>query len=200
MNSLQDARSIGRFAVEQAGIFSTGDLQSLFDERNHTAFGRRIRTQLAHGILRRFCRGWYVAEEFSLATLSQRIAPASQISFATVLAAHGIIGTRPEKRIVAIKTGRPRRYTFGDSIIEHVSIAPDLLMDYETQNGVRYVSAEKAVLDTLYYHLRGRRYAFDIYSDLNLRKLSPSRLREYLTRYKNPKFATFAKDLLELHD
>ncbi len=60
-----------------------------------------------------------------------------------------------------------------------------------------WADPEKAVLDTLYFHLRGRRYVFDIYSDLAIEKLDMDRVRTYLKRYRNPRFVSFATGLLE---
>jgi len=54
------------------------------------------------------------------------------------------------------------------------------------------------VFDVLYFHLRGRRYSFDIYSDIDLARLKKKRLSDYLTRYRNPKFVSFTTGLLEL--
>lgn len=149
-----------------------------------------------HGILRRFCRGWYVAENFDLATLSQRLAPESYVSFATVLARHLIIGPNPAGRIVAVKTGRRRRYDGDGFVIEHVSVTEELLFGFSSVGGVRYADAEKAFVDTLYFHLRGRRFPFDIFSDLAIDRLDPTRVRDYLGRYRNPKFVRFVEGVL----
>jgi hypothetical protein len=196
MNSVADARTIQELQHSQRGVFSKGDLQTAFGERHPAAFTRRVNALLDLGVLRRFARGWYVAGDFNLATLSQRLAPSSYISFSTVLARHLIIGPDPEGRVIAVKMGRPRRYAMGDSVIEHVSVTEALLFGFETVDGVRYADAEKAAIDTLYFHLRGRRYPFDIYSDMAVDKLDHTRIRSYLGRYNNPKFIAFAEGVL----
>ena len=180
------------------GVFSTADLQSASAERHPAAFGRRIRQLLDAGVLARFTRETCVAEEFALPVLSQRIAPSSCISFETVLARALVIGSDPCRRIVATKVGRPRTYSAGGFEIEHVGISPHLTFGGRPVHGVTYADAEKAALDVLYFHLRGRRYAFDLYSDLNLSKLNRARLVEYLGHYRNPKFVVFAKRVLRL--
>jgi hypothetical protein len=197
MNRITDVRLIEQLAGEQGGVFSKADLQSALAEPHAAAFVRRVRFLVDNGILRRFCRGWYVSESFDLATLSQRIAPGSYISFGTVLARHLLIGSSPSRQVVAVKTGRSRTYTALGYSIEHVGISPHLFFGYTCSDGIRYADAEKAVLDALYFHLRGRRYPFDIYSDINLGKLDTRRLCEYLERYRNPKFVAFAESLLE---
>jgi hypothetical protein len=196
MNAIADTQILRRLDTDQRGVFSKGDLQTAFGEVHPAAFARRVNTLLNHGILRRFCRGWYVSEDFDLATLSQRIAPDSYISFGTVLARHLIIGTNPESRIMAVKTGRPRRYVSEGFTIEHVSVAPDLLFGFLTDNGIRYADPEKAFIDTLYFHLRGRRYPFDIYSDMATSALDSDKVHDYLGRYRNRKFVEFARRIL----
>jgi len=198
MNAVADAQLLSRLDTEQHGIYSKGDLQTAFGEPHPAGFVRRVRVLLDHGILRRFCRGWYVSEVFDLATLSQRLAPESYISFGTVLARNLIIGTSPDRQIVAVKLGRPRRYACDGYVIEHVSVTEELLFGFLNVDGVRYANSEKAVLDTLYFHLRGRRYPFDIYSDIALHKLDKARLRDYVSRYRNPKFVAFAEGVLEI--
>jgi hypothetical protein len=69
---------------------------------------------------------------------------------------------------------------------------------YTATDGVQFADAEKAVLDVLYFHLRGRRYPFDIYSDIDFEKLDQGRLRSHLERYRNPKFVAFVRALLRL--
>jgi len=197
MNIIADAQLLRSFDAEQRGVFSKADLQTAFGEPHPAAFVRRVNKLLDQKILRRFCRGWYVGEAFDLATLSQRLAPNSYISFGTVLARNLLIGTSPDRQIVAVKTGRPRRYACESYIIEHVGVTEELLFGFSRINGIRYADAEKALLDTFYFHLRGRRYPFDIYSDISLHKLDQERLRDYLNCYRNPKFVTFVQGILE---
>lgn len=197
MNALADLQVLQGLEKSQHGVFSKSDLQTTFAERHPAAFVRRVNALLDHRVLRRFCRGWYVTEGFDIATLSQRIAPESYISFTTVLARHLVVGASPEGVIVAVKTGRPRRYANLGFLVEHVSVTDELLFGFTTEDGVRYADAEKAFLDTLYFHLRGRRYPFDIYSDMVVDRLDHDRLREYLGTYRNRKYVTFVEGILE---
>jgi len=198
MKVVPDSQLIARLRARQRGVFSTADLRTALSDPHPASFVRRVRSLLDYRVLSRFTRGFYVAEPFELAVLSQRIAPNSCISFETVLARHLIIGTSPTRRIVATRVGKPRRYRALGYEIEHLGISAVLRFGSSIEQGVRYVDADRAVLDVLYFHLRGRRHPFDIYSDLDLWKLDEKRLRGYLSRYRNPKFATFARRVLEL--
>jgi len=196
MNVVADLQILHRLRDPQRGVFSKADLQTAFAQRHPAAFVRRVNVLLEHGILRRFCRGWYVTEGLDLATLSQRLAPKSYVSFSTVLARKLIVGPSPEEKIVAVKVGRPRRYASDGLVIEHVSVNKELFFGFSVQEGVCFADAEKAFLDTLYFHLRGRRYPFDIYSDMAVDRLDEGKVREYLRRYRNPKFVAFAEGIL----
>ncbi len=198
MNGIADGRLLEQFDGDQHGVYSSADLRTALAEPHAAAFARRLQRLGDQGELRRFCRGFYVRTAFDLATLSQRLAPESYVSFGTVLARELVVGTDPARHVVAVKLGRTRRYEALGFVIEHVGTTADLLFGFSVRDGVRYADAEKAVIDTLYYHLRGRRYGFDLHSDINLRRLDRKKLRDYLRRYQNPKFVTFAKRLLEL--
>ncbi len=198
MISVSDAQLLTQFEAAQHGVFSKADLQTILAEAHPAGFTRRIRSLIDQGVIRRFKRGWYVTEQLDLPTLSQRLAPNSIISFSTVLARKLIIGPRPERHIIAVTPGKARRYECDDLLIEHVHVTDALMFGFINERGIRYADAEKAVLDALYFHLRGRRYPFDIYSDIDTDKLDPKRLRKHLKHYKNSKFVTFTKSILEL--
>lgn len=193
-----DAGEIERVNGAQRGVFSKADLQTLLAEPHPAAFARRFRALETNGVLRRFCRGFYVTESFDLPTLSQRIAPDSYVSFGTVLARELLIGTWPVRQVVAAKVGKSRSYAGLGYEVVHLHIAPHLAFGNAASDGVRFADAEKAVLDVLYFHLRGRRYPFDIYSDIDFHRLDRGRLDAYLNRFRNPKFVVFARGVLNL--
>lgn len=195
--SVADLRLVEKWSSEQRGVFSTTDLKTALEEKHQNAFHRRLRTLQSNGVLRRFTRGWYVAQNFDLATLSQRIAPESYISFSAVLAENLIVGTSPERQVIAAKIGKTRTYAALGYEIVHVGIAPHLFFGFETRDGVRYANKEKAVLDVLYFHLRGRVFPFDLYSDIRFAELDEGRLKRYLKRYENKKFIAFAESTLD---
>ncbi len=197
MKSLTDARLVTSISVDQRGVFSTDDLRTVLADRHRPSFARRVDRLLDAGVLRRFARGWYIAEEFDLPTLSQRLAPSSCISFGNVLADHLLIGTRPERQVMAVRAGRGRTYKAKGFEIVHLGLAESLFFAIEVRDGVRYAEPEKAVVDTFYYHLRGQRYVFDPFSDIDVSRLDRRRLERYLGRYRNPKFRSFVRNWLE---
>jgi hypothetical protein len=195
---ISDAQHVEQVRLAQRGVFAKNDLQVLLAERHPAAFTRRINALVRDGVLRRFVRGIYVARDFDPPTLSQRLAADSYISFGSVLARHLVVGPRPERQILAAKPGRAHVYRSLDLEIVHMHIAPHLDFGHTVENGVRWADAEKATLDTLYFHLRGRRYPFDVFSDLDPSRLDATVLQRYLERYRNPKFVSFARSVLQL--
>jgi hypothetical protein len=198
MKVVEDIRRLGGLAKQQQGVFSSADLRAILADRHPAAFARRVDRLMEARALRRFLRGWYVAEDFDLATLSQRLAPESYVSFANVLARELLIGPRPERQVMAVRVGRARRYRAAGFEIVHLGISPDLFFGFGTTDGIQSADSEKAVLDVLYFHLRGQRYVFDPFSDIDFSRLDRTRLERYLSRYRNPRFVSFASKLLEL--
>jgi hypothetical protein len=197
MKSIQDPPLVTSLARCQRGVFSKADLQSALGEPHPAAFTRRIRSLMELGVLRRFVRGWYVTEGFDLPTLSQRLAPRSYVSFGNALARHLLVGTAPERQVMAAKVGPARSYRGAGVEVVHVAIAPHLDFGHETVDGVAWADPERAVLDVLSSHQRGRRFVFDVYSDIAYHKLDRHKLAEYLGRYRNPRFIAFVRGVLE---
>jgi hypothetical protein len=196
MKLATDIQLINALKTAQHGVFSKADLQTLLAEKHARAFIRRLTALQHEGVLKRFVRGWYVTPEYDAFLLSQRMAPDSYISFGTVLARALAIGTQSEREVWAVKIGRSRIYKKFGYCIRHFGIASHLLFGFEQRDGLRWATPEKALLDTLYFFLRGQRYAFDIYSDLNLNRFDLPLLFEFLERFRNPKFKKFVRSII----
>ena len=198
MKLAKDTELIRSLGPGQRGVFSKGDLQGALGERHPAAFFRRVNALVKRGVLRRFARGWYVSDQVDLSVLSQRIAPQSYISMESVLSEALMAGVSPELNVTAVKTGPSRVYEGCGLRVTHLGVKPALVFGFSTTGGVRRADAEKATLDTLYFHLRGRRYPFDVFSDIDYSVLNREKLRGYLKAYENPKFVAFVKGLVDL--
>jgi hypothetical protein len=191
-----DSNSIAQWAPSVRGVFSKADLQSLLADPHPNSFYRRLRNLEAAAVLTRATRGFYVTKDCSLPVLSQRICERSYVSFGTVLAEALVVGTRPERQLMAVKVGKSRDYKTPAGRIVHLGVEEELFFGFETKDALFYALPEKALLDVLYFHVRGRRFPFDIYSDLNLAPLDRKRLASFLARYSNPRFVAFVENLL----
>ena len=193
----QDLLRVQQLITALNGVFRLSDLQIALKSRNLPTLHNRINRIVRAGLLKRFRNGIYIAEGFSRETLSIRINPAAYLSLGTVLAANGLIGTAPEKRLYAVKIGRSRRYQHADLTIEHLGISAGIYFGFIERNGIKYADSEKAYLDTLYYHMKGRRFSFNPAADVNTGLLNMARIRRYLARYKNGRFVKFCRGLLD---
>ncbi|WP_145194095.1 type IV toxin-antitoxin system AbiEi family antitoxin domain-containing protein [Planctomycetes bacterium Poly30] len=193
---MSDSRLIQQLSPPQKGVFSLADLQSALSDPHRASMYRRLDRLEESGDLRRFTRGIYVAEDFDLATLSQRVSPGSTISFEYVLARSLVIGPKPRHGVSALREGRGATFEGCGVRLDYHHVGEKLRFGEVSGDGVRTTDPEKAILDVLYFHLRGRKALMDIYSDVNLQRLDHKKLDRYLSHYSNSKFVAFARDLL----
>lgn len=183
------------------GVFTISDLDNLFLAKGEVDIQQKLRPFLKEKILNRFCRGIYVAQNFDLEWLSQQINPQSAISLGSVLAKEMVIGSIPQKTVYAVKVGKTRIYKSLLGQVVHFGFASGdrrMWFGYEmAKNGIQYADAEKAFLDTLYFYQRGHAFSFNIYSDIQVDRLDQKKLFHYLGKYKNPKFRTFVRGVLD---
>ena len=194
--ALQDYKSLQKWSVQMGGVYSISDLTNLFNEGNPVALNRRIRRLEENGVLRRFVRGYYVTESFDPRVLSVRLNPNSYISLGTVLAEELIIGSVPTRTLYVVKTGRNRLYKTDTLSLQYLGISPRLFFGFVNKDGVNRATPEKAFLDALYFYQKGRKYSFNIFTDIDISGLDRKKIMEYLKQYNNPKFVAFVKGYL----
>lgn len=195
--TFSDVNIIKQFQQDMKGVFTLSDLKGMFPTRHLNSFYRRIANLEKIGVLRRYMRGIYVAEEFDLTVVSQKIDPDSYISFETVLAKEMVIGTIPKNEVKAVKVGKRRAYRSALGNVLHLGVARHLYFGFETIDGVNFAAREKALLDMLYFFSKGMRFYLDIYSDVNLKKIRCELVEKYLSKYRNPKFVKFVRTYLQ---
>ena len=200
MKILSDARLIQRFGASQRGVFSLADIQTALSDRHRASLYRRLRGLEEAGELRRFSRGVYVTQGFDIGTLSQRVSPGSTISFEFVLAKSLVIGPKPRHGVSALRRGRAKTYEGCGVRLDYHHVGDELRFGEVSGDAIRTTDPEKALLDVLYFHLRGRRSLVDVYSDLNLDRLDAKKLARYLSCYSNSKFVAFARDVVMSKD
>jgi predicted transcriptional regulator of viral defense system len=197
MKTLNDTRLIAAYGPRMNGIFSISDLKNLFQETDRVKLNRRIDRLLRNGAISRFARCYYIAADAALENLCMRMHENSYISLASALSKHLMIGTMPAKTVYAVKPGRTRTYSGPIGKLVYAGIQPDLMFGFEYVDGIRSATPEKALLDTLYFYQKGRRYFFNIFGDINLSAMNANVVREFLKRYKNPRFITFVERYLD---
>ena len=193
---LNIALKIQQYSSDQQGVFTLGDLKNIIAPRSKDELYEVISALIKSNICNKFSRGFYNAPDFDPRVLSQRICQDSYVSFGSVLAEKLIIGSIPKYKVAVVKLGRSHSYSNGVYTIQHYGIKRDLFFGYENVNGVNIATPEKALLDTLYFYKKGISFSFEIYSDLDLTSLDKEILYRYLELYKDKRFVTFAKRLI----
>ena len=190
--SVKSYKAIQRFSKELEGVFTLPDLKVILDEQTENTLFRAVRKFLESGDLIKIKRGFYATPDASLAAISCRIEPDSYISTGTVLAQNAIIGSIPARRIQAVKVGRPRTYKCQLGTIEHLSIAVHLYFGFNSINGRKIATKEKAFLDTCYYYYKGKTFSFDPATDINQADMDMQVVNLYLKKY-DKHFVSFFK-------
>jgi len=190
---LRDVQLLNKYSQEMGGVFSTGDLYRLFGQNTPVLLYRRIRTLESAGILTRFTRGFYVTTDFNREVLCGRINTNSYISFGSILSKELMIGSTPATTVYAVKTGKNRKYQGAGLTIVYMGISQELFFGYDVKNGLRFATAEKALLDTLFFYQHGYSFSFNIYEDIDTTQLDQIIIFNWLKHYRNPRFISFVK-------
>ena len=185
-----DANKIARWSDNLNGVFTMSDLKVLFGERTEAALYKKLTGFVNEGLLVKVLRGVYATPDTSLEVISNRINSDSYISTGTVLAQNTIIGSIPGRKVQAVKIGRPKVYEFKMGTIEHLSITSGLFFGFDLINGIKYANPEKAFLDVCYYYYKGKRFSFDLDSDIDRNALDSELIEQYLKKY-DKRFITF---------
>lgn len=197
-NTLELPSQLHRFKNNLKGVFFRDDLANLFATPRAITLSKRIEVLIENGFLNRALRGVYYTPNATLLNLAQRIFPDGYISLETALSIHGLIGTRSLNRVDIITThARPKSFQTGLGTINMKIIDEAYFSDFTQQEGLNIASAEKAFIDTCYFHFRKTKYNFSISSDINIIGLKKELISQILSKYKNRKFVSFTKGLLE---
>jgi predicted transcriptional regulator of viral defense system len=183
-----------QLAAQQSYVFDECDLQVMLGTELNQTFYRAFAQLKRLGLIDRFCRGIYIAKGFKLIDVNMVIDNNSYLSFEYVLAKNGLVGTYSDLNLRSvICEGRTRSYSYQDYTLEQYKLSENLFFGFENIDGYNVATSEKAYLDCLYFYTKGTRFAFDIFSDVDLSLLDYTKIEEYLRHYKNPKFVNFVK-------
>lgn len=191
---LENAQKLLEFAPKIGGVFSLSELSSLFDISSQQMLWIKIKQFEEAGLLKRYSRGIYITQNFDPMILSAKVRTDSYISFGSALAYYKLIGTESPFLVSCIVTSKASEYK-GEVNLSYAKISKNLFFGTAIlNNGVRMANAEKAVLDTLYFHQHKKIFYFNIFQDINFSALSKETMDSYLERYANPKFKAFVRN------
>jgi len=134
------------------------------------------------GIIERVAQGIYVpmGSNISLENVAAQLYIPNYLSFESALAKYGVLNLIPYTLTFAT-TRKSRKYTLRKQAIEFRQIASELFFGYETKNGIWIASPEKALLDEVYFMVRGK--ATLDFDELDVKKLSTKTLKDYSKKF-----------------
>ncbi len=198
VSDIEITKKIQQFQSEMKGVFSVADLYNLIGANNPIANQRAIGRLVNSMILSRVKRGLYVSSEFDLWNLAIRINQRAYISMDSVLSKNGLVGSLSMNRVSLVSTANGGTIQFDNYRIDLFSINQSNYFGfYKDDNGISIADNEKAFIDILFFYMRGYKFAFDPRNEVNINKLERKKIEKYLTKYKNPKFTSFVKGVID---
>ena len=189
---------IEALARAQGGCLTTGDLMTVLSEERQSSLQSLLRPLLRAGRLQRAKRGIYIWVGSDVRAVAARICPDATLSFGTVLAAHLLIGTVPERHFQFTGSCVDQSIQCPDWKASLHRLAPHLQFGWTVDaQGLRTADPEKAVLDCLYYHQKGIAFSFDLETDIDRGGLSRGRFLDHVERYPNPRFQSRCRRWLD---
>ncbi|MDR2581627.1 MAG: hypothetical protein LBC85_11645 [Fibromonadaceae bacterium] len=190
---LEYSENLFKLGESVGGVLSLMELSSVFNESSKISLHSIINNFIKAGILKRYCREIYTLANFDCLVLSAKIRQNSYVSLGSALAMRRLIGSESPFQIFCITQTKAAEYK-GAPNISYYKLAKELCFGFEpNEKGVLIAEPEKAALDTLYFYLRGKKFYFNIFSDINYGMLNKDIFFSYLERYNNPKFKIFAE-------
>jgi predicted transcriptional regulator of viral defense system len=191
---LEYSDNLLRLGKSVGGVLTLMELSSVFDEGSKITLHSIINKFIEAGMLKRYCREIYTLADFDYAVLSAKVRQGSYVSLASALAAHRLIGTESQFWIFCIVQTKAAEYS-GVPNISYYKLADEFYFGFKPdEKGVLVAEPEKAVIDTLYFYLRGKKFYFNVFGDINYSLLDKDKFFSYLTHYRNPKFKIFAEE------
>jgi predicted transcriptional regulator of viral defense system len=141
-----------------------------------------LRRWVAAGIIERVAQGIYLpmGSVISIENIAAQLYIPNYLSFESALAKYGILGLIPYTLTFAT-TRKTKKYTLQKQEIEFRQIDRRLFFGFEMKNGIYIALPEKAFLDEVYFAVRGKA-VLDL-DELDMKKLSPKKLKEYSKKF-----------------
>ena len=162
-------------------FYSIADLEKITNLPRNSLYVA-LKRWVTGGIIERVAQGIYVpmGSNISLENVASQLYIPNYLSFESALAKYGVLNLIPYTLTFAT-TRKSRKYTLRKQAIEFRQIASELFFGYETKNGIWIASPEKALLDEVYFMVRGK--ATLDFDELDIKKLSIKILKDYSKRF-----------------
>jgi predicted transcriptional regulator of viral defense system len=179
-------------------IYTRSDLAHLFGVQQSATLAKRIETLIQAGFLNRAQNGYYFIEGARLEDLAQRIFQDGYLSLHGVLSRYGMCGTKINGQVdIITNRARPKKIITSIGVIQMHVQKKYLHFGYTFNNGLNMATPEKCFVDLCYFHQKSPVTHLNLYGDLFLAELSKSKLEDILKYYKNQKFLSFVRAVID---
>jgi predicted transcriptional regulator of viral defense system len=171
-------------------FFTIADLEKITSLPRNSLYVALRRWEVG-GVIERVTQGIYIpmGGNVSLENIAAQLYIPNYLSFESALARYGILNLIPYTLTFAT-TRKTKKYTLQNKEIEFRQISPKLFFGFEMKDGIYIASPEKALLDEVYFVVRGKA-TLDL-DELDIKKLSRKILKDYSQR-----FPTYVKNYLK---
>jgi predicted transcriptional regulator of viral defense system len=195
METYDLAQTIKTLKEKGVVLFSLRDFSRLFGIKNQNTLYKKIQRLEKKGIIEKLIKGRYhfLLSKVDDFTLANFLYQPSYISFETALSFYGIITGFPYK-INSATTKKPKFYLIAGKEFRYSKIKKSLFWGYEKKGSFLIAEKEKALLDYLYFYLKGLR-SFDRL-EFELQEIDRKKLAKYAQYFADERLSAIVKQKL----
>lgn len=176
-------------------LFSLNDFRRLFDISKQQTIYKKIQRLEKKELVKRLIKGKYCftlnqSNDFEIANF---ICQPSYLSLETALSFYGIITAFPYQ-INSITIKKTKRVDFDNREFNYCHLDKYLFWGYEKKDNFLIADKEKALLDYLYFSLKGLRSPLD-HEELDLTEVNKVKFHTYAKRWKNDRLLKIARKI-----
>lgn len=180
---------------QNISLFTISDFARLFNLNNNNTLYKKIQRLEKQKIIKKIINGKYLfsishPDEFSIAHF---IMNPSYISLESALSFYGIM-TGFSYSITSITTRPPKTATIEGKEYSYSHINPSLFWGYEKNGQFLIADPEKALLDYIYFSLKGLRTMLD-FDEIDTTQIDKTRLSEYARRWGDKRIIKIIKNV-----
>lgn len=184
------------FKKQNISLFTISDFARLFNLKNNNTLYKKIQRLEKQKIIKKIINGKYLffmshADEFAIAHF---IMNPSYISLESALSFYGIM-TGFSYSITSITIRPPKTVAIEKKEYSYSHINPSLFWGYEKNGQFLIADKEKALLDYIYFSLKGLRTMFD-FDEIDTTQIDKARLSSYAHRWGNKRIIKIIKDII----
>lgn len=183
------------FKKQNISLFTISDFARLFNLKNNNTLYKKIQRLEKQKIIKKIINGKYLfsisnADEF---TIAHFILNPSYISLESALSFYGIM-TGFSYSITSISTKPPKTVIVDEKEYSYSHINPSLFWGYEKNGQFLIADKEKALLDYIYFSLKGLRTMLD-FDEIDITQIDKPRLSEYTHRWGDKRIIKIIKNI-----